>query len=202
MKFLACLAATALCAAPALAEPGVETIVFVRHGEKPAAGLGQLNCRGLNRALALPSVLGKMFGKPDAILAPSPAVMKEDSGKSYDYVRPLATIEPAAIEFGMPIDATIGFNDVDGLQKALEAPALKDATVFVAWEHKIIDHVAKHVLEAHGGDKHAVPTWPSDDFDSIYVVRIDRRASPETSSFALAKEGLDGRPDACPIPIK
>ena len=34
-----------------------ETIVFVRHGEKPEAGLGQLNCQGLNRALALPSVI-------------------------------------------------------------------------------------------------------------------------------------------------
>ena len=30
----------------------VETVVFVRHGEKPEKGLGQLSCRGLNRALA------------------------------------------------------------------------------------------------------------------------------------------------------
>jgi len=34
-----------------------ETIVFFRHGEKPSAGLGQLTCQGLNRALALPDVL-------------------------------------------------------------------------------------------------------------------------------------------------
>ncbi len=33
-----------------------ETLVFVRHGEKPAQGYGQLNCQGLNRALALPAV--------------------------------------------------------------------------------------------------------------------------------------------------
>jgi hypothetical protein len=32
-----------------------ETIVFVRHGEKPQDGFGQLNCQGLNRALALAS---------------------------------------------------------------------------------------------------------------------------------------------------
>ncbi|HKN29694.1 MAG TPA: hypothetical protein VJY34_18125, partial [Roseiarcus sp.] len=41
-----------------------ETIVFVRHGEKPAAGLGQLDCRGLNRSLELPAVINAMFGKP------------------------------------------------------------------------------------------------------------------------------------------
>jgi hypothetical protein len=29
----------------------------VRHGEKPPHGLGQLDCRGLNRALALPALI-------------------------------------------------------------------------------------------------------------------------------------------------
>ena len=32
------------------ADAKVETIVFIRHAEKPEAGLGQLDCRGLNRA--------------------------------------------------------------------------------------------------------------------------------------------------------
>ncbi len=52
-----------------------ETIVFVRHGEKPAAGLGQLDCQGLNRALALPPVIAA-FGKVDAIFAPNPSQQK------------------------------------------------------------------------------------------------------------------------------
>jgi hypothetical protein len=34
-----------------------ETLIFVRHGEKPANDSGQLTCKGLNRALALPDVL-------------------------------------------------------------------------------------------------------------------------------------------------
>ena len=58
--------------------PVTETIVLVRHGEKPAEGLGQLNCQGLNRALALPVVIGKLFGRLDAIFAPDPAQSKED----------------------------------------------------------------------------------------------------------------------------
>jgi hypothetical protein len=41
-----------------------ETIVLIRHGEKPDSGLGQLTCKGLNRALALPALLIGRYGKP------------------------------------------------------------------------------------------------------------------------------------------
>lgn len=77
--------------------------MFARHGEKPLQGLGQLECRGLNRALALPTVIQKSFGKPDAIFAPNPSDQRQDEGEQhYDYVRQLTTIEPTAIAFGMP----------------------------------------------------------------------------------------------------
>ena len=48
----------------------VERIVCIRHGEKPAKDLGQLDCQGLNRALALPKVLISHYGKADFIFAP------------------------------------------------------------------------------------------------------------------------------------
>ena len=120
-----------------------ETIVFVRHGEKPPQGLGQFDCRGLNRALALPTVIQKSFGKPDAIFAPNPSDQKNDEGEHYDYVRPLTTIEPTAIAFGMPVNARIGYDDIKGLRKALENPAYRDALVLVGWEHKMIGAVAR-----------------------------------------------------------
>jgi hypothetical protein len=41
-----------------------QTIVFIRHGEKPSGGYGQITCQGLNRALALPDVLLAKYGKP------------------------------------------------------------------------------------------------------------------------------------------
>ena len=44
----------------------------LRHGEKPLLGLGQLTCKGLNRALALPQVLLAKFGKPSFIFARIP----------------------------------------------------------------------------------------------------------------------------------
>jgi len=50
-----------------------QTIIMIRHGEKPSSHpSGQLNCQGLNRALALPAVLAK-YGRPVAIFAPNPA---------------------------------------------------------------------------------------------------------------------------------
>jgi hypothetical protein len=83
----------------AWSDDAVETIVLVRHGEKPDKGLGQLDCQGLNRALALTPVIAKTFGRPSAIFAPDPSRQKQDDGAPYDYVRPLATIEPTAIFF-------------------------------------------------------------------------------------------------------
>ncbi len=68
------------------------TVVILRHGEKPPAGLGQLTCRGLNRSLALAPVLLGRYGTPTAIYAVNPTSEKIDNGVSYAYVRPLATI--------------------------------------------------------------------------------------------------------------
>jgi hypothetical protein len=52
--------------------PSVETLVCIRHGEKPPGGLGQLTVKGLNRALALPKVLLAKYGRPQFVFAPSP----------------------------------------------------------------------------------------------------------------------------------
>src|ERR1700756_5865961 len=41
-------------------------------------------------------------------------------GLAYDYVRPLATIEPTAIAAGLPVDASIGLTDIATLKTRLE----------------------------------------------------------------------------------
>jgi len=53
-----------------------------------------LSCQGLNRSLALPDVLMAKFGRPAFIFAPNPQQQVNDKGQIYDYIRPLATIEP------------------------------------------------------------------------------------------------------------
>src|SRR5205807_472926 len=106
-----------------------QTIVFLRHGDKPSTGLGQLTCRGFNRALALPTVLTGKFGTPDRLYAPDPAVKITDPGGSFYYVRPLATIEPLAIKLGMPINTKYGYNAIAALQSALISTGYANATI-------------------------------------------------------------------------
>jgi hypothetical protein len=88
----------------------------MRHGEKPAEGLGQLDCQGLNRALALPHVLKRKFGIPDYIFAPDPRQLVLDHGNLYYYIRPLATIEATAIRLGKPVNTRFGYKQIAGLQ--------------------------------------------------------------------------------------
>jgi hypothetical protein len=180
------------------ADPATQTIVLLRHGEKPPAGLGQLDCQGLNRALALPPVLARRFGRPAAIFAPNPATRVRDEGGVYDYVRPLATIEPTAIALGMPVDASVGYTDTDGLQRLLGEQHLHNALVFVAWEHLRAQQVARSLMARHGGDADIVPVWDENDFDSLYIVRIVRTGDRVKASFEHAHEGLNGQPRNCP----
>ncbi len=185
-------------AALSVSPPTVETIVLVRHAEKPEAGLGQLDCQGLNRALALPAVLAARYGRPAAIFAPDPAVAKQDGGRSYDYVRPLATVEPTAIAFGLPVDVSIGFADLKRLEQRLDEPSLATATVLVAWEHSLLVSLARQIATDHGGQAIGVPDWNKADFDGIYVLRITRNGGQATTRFSHEAEGLNGQPTACP----
>ncbi|PRX34545.1 hypothetical protein B0G75_102580 [Paraburkholderia sp. BL18I3N2] len=180
------------------ADGQTETLVFVRHGEKPAQGYGQLNCQGLNRALALPAVIAAKFGKPDAIYAPDPGQQKDDSGKPYYYIRPLATIEPTAIQFQMPVQTPYGFAQIDQLGTALVNPANRNKLIVVAWEHKLIVKLLRQMMSTHGGNAADVPNWKSDDFDSIYVVRLDWQNGTARASFKQDRQGLNGRATDCP----
>lgn len=191
------LSAFASCQAQESAS-AIETILMVRHGEKPAAGLGQLTCQGLNRALALPRVLKAKYGKLDAVFAPDPAQQKRDHGSTYDYVRPLATVEPTAVYFGLPVQASIGFADIAHLKSALLASDYQRATVLVGWEHTEAEHLARQIVVEHGGDPASVPKWSGEDFDSIYVLRIAHHEGRVEVAFSVDHEGLDGASNECP----
>ena len=189
----ACIACGLLSSAARAAPDATETIVFLRHAEKPEAGLGQLDCQGLNRALALTAVLRKQFGVPDAMFAPNPTIAKPDHGITYDYIRPLATLEPAAIAFGLPIDVNIGYADGAALTQALEKPTHGKLAV-VAWEHHQIAPAVRRLLADHGNHTAQVQDWPDADFDSLYVVSI----TPAGAVFEHRQEGLNGEPHDCP----
>ena len=51
------------------------------------------------------------------------------------------------------------------------------------------------------GDASTVPHWRGSGFDSIYVVRIERREGRIGASFALERRQLNGQAAACPAPV-
>ena len=213
--------ATALCALLALAactrapsghleqmrvQPNAtETIVLVRHGEKPLEQAhGQLDCEGLNRALALPAVLAR-YGHPAAIYAANPASQTAEGNISpwaarYSYVRPLATIEPYAIQLGMPVDAQIAATDIHGLERELLKPAFANALVVVAWEHLEARRFAESMLQTFNETKSDVPHWLNSDYDTVYVFRLTSDAQGlRHLAFSTESENLSHHlPTTCP----
>ena len=176
-----------------------QTIVVIRHAEKPARGLGQLTCTGLQRALRLPDWLAANFDRPDAIYAPDPSVRATEihgDGQRYDYVRPLITIAPTAISLGMPINTQLPFNDSGRLADELLLPKYRNSTLYVAWEHLQIMNLAEVLLRRLDAEG-TVPDWPNSDYDTVFAFQIDW-TEPPGMHFQVSKQELGPLPDTCP----
>ncbi len=180
---------------------GTQTLVFLRHAEKPGEGLGQLNCQGLNRALDLATVLPDRFGEADYVFAANPSRHVEEGSHdhSYSYIRPLMTITPSAIRLGLPVNIDFGANDTDALADELMDAKYRNATVYTAWSHgylpDLINAVARKAL---GGQQAITEDWDGDDFDSLYVLTLtwhDGKATLDTRSL---RQGLDDGSSSCP----
>jgi len=182
--------------APEISAPTVQTIVCIRHGEKPKGGLGQLTCRGLNRALALPKVLLGKYGAPQFVFAPNPT--QKVDGDKYYYVRPLTTIEPTAIRCGLPVNTQFGYREIKGLESELQKTNYQSATIFVAWEHGLLDDFVKNLVKDNGGNPAQVPGWPGDDFDTIFLLKITHSENGHSVTFTIDHENLNGLSDGCP----
>jgi hypothetical protein len=186
---------------PSAANQQVETIVIFRHGEKPAGDLGQLTPQGFNRAIALSTVLPEKFGRPDFLFAPDPGEKVGTASASYNYIRPLATIEPMAIKLGMPVKTPCGFTEIAQLDAELTKPDYANSMVFVAWEHVYAQKAAIALLKMYGGDASAVPVWPGRDYDSLYIIKITRASGDKpVAMFIHDHEDLDGESKEMPKP--
>lgn len=185
------------------AEPknGTQTLVFIRHAEKPAMGLGQLNCQGLNRALDLSELLPKEFGKADFIFAANPTrhVEEGEGDHSYSYVRPLMTVGPSAIKLGLPINIDFGANDTSDLADEFMNDKYHNATIYTAWSHgylpELINAVAK---QASGKPVKLVDDWTGDDFDSVVVITLKWNNGKATLDYRNHKQGLNDGIHTCP----
>lgn len=169
-----------------------ETLIFIRHAEKPLDGLGQLSCKGFNRSVSLPSIILKKFGEPDYLFAPNPTIQKLDKGSAYNYLRPLATLEPLAIKLSKNINLTCGYNDIECITNLLLKNTNEGKTILIAWEHHNIEKIIRNLAKT----KHIhlkIPTWESDDFDTIYVIKVGKNSL----DFMIDQEGLNKQNSDC-----
>ena len=206
---LTCLALVAAAVPLALdvvesrAQPvnGTQTLVFLRHAEKPGEGLGQLNCQGLNRALDLATLLPERFGNADYVFAANPTREVEEGSQdqSYSYIRPLMTITPSAIRLGLPVNIDFAANDTDELAEELLSDKYRNATVYTAWSHGYLPELINAVAGKALGEEHVITEdWSGDDFDSLYVLTLtwhDGKASLRSRS---GRQGLNDGAHSCP----
>ncbi|WRH90813.1 histidine phosphatase family protein [Pseudomonas fluorescens] len=180
---------------------GTQTLVFLRHAEKPEGGLGQLNCQGLNRAIDLSTLLPEKFGKADYVFAANPTrnVEEGELDNSYSYIRPLMTISPAAIKLGLPVNIEFSANDTSDLARELLEDKYHNSTIYTAWSHGYLPELINKVAgKALGEKQNITEDWAGNDFDSLYVLTLtwhNGKASLQSHSY---KQGLDHGRETCP----
>lgn len=180
---------------------GTQTLVFLRHAEKPEGGLGQLNCQGLNRAIDLATLLPEKFGKANYVFAANPTrnVEEGELNNSYSYIRPLMTISPSAIKLGLPVNINFSANDTSDLADELLHDKYHNSVIYTAWSHGYLPELINKVAgEAVGKKQNITDDWESSDYDSVYVLTLtwhNGKASVQSHAY---KQGLDNGRETCP----
>jgi hypothetical protein len=193
----------ALEASETRAQPadGTQTLVFLRHAEKPAGGLGQLNCQGLNRAINLATLLPEKFGKANYVFAANPTrnVEEGEQDNSYSYIRPLMTINPSAIKLGLPVNIKFSANDTSALADELLHDKYHNSIIYTAWSHGYLPELINKVAQEAVGEKRTITEdWESDDFDSMFVLTLTWHNGKATLVSHSYKQGLDNGQQDCP----
>ncbi len=184
---------------------GVQTLVFLRHGEKPVGGLGQLNCQGLNRAMNLATVLPEKFGKADFVFAANPTrnVEEGELDNSYSYIRPLMTISPSAIKLGLPVNIEFSANDTSDLADELVGEKYRNATIYTAWSHGYLPELINKVASEASGEKHVITDdWSGSDYDTLYVLTLTWHNGKASLLSRNYKQGLNDGAESCPEPTQ
>ncbi|AZC56472.1 histidine phosphatase family protein [Pseudomonas chlororaphis] len=180
---------------------GTQTLIFLRHAEKPAGGLGQLNCQGLNRAIDLASLLPEKFGKANYVFAANPTrnVEEGELDNSYSYIRPLMTISPSAIKLGLPVNIEFSANDTSALADELLHDRYHNSIIYTAWSHGYLPELINKVAREAVGEKRTITDdWASNDFDSLYVLTLTWHNGKATLDSRSYKQGLDNGEESCP----
>ncbi len=181
---------------------GPDTLMIIRHGEKPAdppatpppygvdaegkQSEHSLVPRGWQRAGALAKVLGA--ATPPAPLVQPTAIFAPDYSAETTSHRTTETVTPLGDRLGLQIQKPVA----KGAEEQLVLDHLVSAAghVLVCWEHHHIPAIVAGLGTALGVS--AIPaigrSWPDDDFDSVLVFTrsADGYSLAVTSQDALA----------------
>jgi hypothetical protein len=179
-----------------------ETIYFVRHAEAhptPWWEDGNYYGKGQWRALDLPNALrGKIYPNLVYSIDPAQVLPGADSvhGSYYSYVRTNTTVLPYAIANNIPYNLAANFEML-----AQNGPLATDASSFfffggkfsnqsvlVGWEHDHIAPTINALLAAYHGTQPLLAPWPSDDYDTVWTVKLDAQGNVSVDN--LTCEGI------------
>jgi hypothetical protein len=187
-----------------------QTIHIIRHAEAHPGNIldeynsifenGNLVSAGQWRALELPNALrGKI--SPDLVFSIDPAQVYPGAyvtagNSNFSYVRPSLTVLPYAIANNLPFylisDFEIFANGSPQLTSNFffTGGKFSHQTVLLAWEHKHFPPTINALLSSYfpqGGI--AAPTWPDDDYDTIWTVTLDTQGNLTVDNDLC--EGID-----------
>ncbi len=165
------------------------TVLIVRHAEKPLGSPGGTGLTeiGQHRAEAYARYF-RPFREAGAPLEISALFAGADSASS---VRPRLTLEPLSRASGLPLDATIRTKDAPALVRYLRSHPHGD-TPLICWRHGQIPAL----LRAFGVAPSALlpdGKWPDDVFDWVLLLRFD--AQGRVLSQERIRERFDDKLD-------
>ena len=62
-------------------------------------------------------------------------------------------------------------------------------TILLSWEHEHIPPIVNALLASYQGDGQTAPSWPDDDYDTIWTVTLDAEGNVTVSNMLC--EGID-----------
>jgi len=164
-----------------------QTLYMVRHAEAHPTSWwesGNYVAAGQWRALALGDTLhGKIT--PSQVWSIDPAQIAVGAtsswgNSSWSYVRPSLTVAPYAMVNNLPYNlvANLELMALDSPSKTrdffFKASKFSGTTMLMAWEHDHIPWIIDTLLAGYASkSQNLAPSWPSDDYDSIWTVTLD-----------------------------
>ena len=161
-RFKALMAAAALLVVgpPAPPPAGAMDVILMRHADKDVQrGDYNLSPLGLQRAVALATLIPACFGKPDRIITFVLDPISSRNARSYQSAVPLAV----ATGVNIRIDEASRMDSFEQGQRLRQSAAMANERVVLFWQHERMPALARGL----GWD--SMPAVAGDDFDQLIV---------------------------------